>query len=74
MQNNTPAEDDEACAKLTIPYDYGDAPDPSFPTLSAKNGARHQLSTDVYLGKCVDGDTGSLQGAATADDQDAGSG
>ena len=73
MQNNTPAEDDEACAKLTIPYDYGDAPDPSFPTLSAKNGARHQLSTDVYLGKCVDGDTGSLQGAATADDQDAGS-
>lgn len=72
MVDNTPAEDDESCAKVMIPFDYGDAPDPYYQTLETNNGARHQLGTNVYLGSCVDGDTGLLQGLATADDEDAG--
>ncbi len=64
----------ESCAKqLTIPFDYGDAPDPSFNTLDANGGASHQLGTTVFLGKCVDGDTGLLQGGSLADDADKGS-
>jgi len=34
--------------------DYGDAPDPSYPTLLAGNGARHIAPTDLYLGSSVD--------------------
>ncbi|WP_298609487.1 IPTL-CTERM sorting domain-containing protein [uncultured Thiothrix sp.] len=70
----TPVEDDEACIKLLIPFDYGDAPDPLYPSLNANNGARHQLGTGVFLGSCVDSDTGvaagggALGGMATQDD------
>lgn len=70
MSGMTVAEDDESCVKVTIPFDYGDAPDPSYQTMSASDGARHQLGTDVYLGQCVDADNGTLQGLATADDED----
>ncbi|WP_308873911.1 hypothetical protein [Thiothrix subterranea] len=52
----------ESCAAVSIPFDYGDATDPTFPVLLTSNGARHQLGTPVYLGKCVDGDSGLLQG------------
>lgn len=69
---DTNASNNESCAALTIPFDYGDAPDPSFVTLSASEGARHQLGTGVYLGKCVDADSGLLQGSASADDGDEG--
>ena len=67
-------EDDESCARVTkvIPYDYGDAPDPTYPTTEPSTGAKHLLGGDVYLGSCVDSDTGSTQGDATADDQNAG--
>jgi hypothetical protein len=67
------ATNNESCAKLLIPFDFGDAPDPSFQTLDASGGARHQLGTDVFLGKCIDADTGLLQGTASADDADKGS-
>ncbi len=73
MVGPTVVEDDESCVTVTIPFDYGDAPDPSYQTLNASGGARHQLGTDVFLGQCVDGDSGVLQGAASADDEDAGS-
>ncbi|MEB4593383.1 GEVED domain-containing protein, partial [Candidatus Thiothrix sp. Deng01] len=73
MVGMNPVEDDESCAKVMIPLDYGDAPDPSYQTLDAGGGARHQLGTDVFLGKCVDADSGLLQGQATADDTDTGS-
>lgn len=70
----TPVEDDEACIKLLLPFDYGDAPDPLYPSLSTSNGARHQLGTGVFLGSCVDSDPGvmasggALGGMATKDD------
>lgn len=70
----TPIEDDESCAKLLVPFDYGDAPDPTYPSLTASNGARHQLGTGVFLGNCVDSDPGvmaggvALAGMATKDD------
>lgn len=69
-----PVEDDESCIKLLIPFDYGDAPDTPYPSLTASNGARHQLGTGVFLGSCVDSDPGfmaaggALVGMATKDD------
>ncbi len=64
---------DKSCAKLMIPFDFGDAPDPTFPSLRLRDGARHQLGTGLFLGKCVDADPGEvvgdiLGGAATKDD------
>ena len=34
--------------------DWGDAPDQPYPTLSANNGARHEIDADVFLGYTVD--------------------
>jgi hypothetical protein len=34
-------------------FDWGDAPDPTYPTLSASNGARHDES-DLFLGAKID--------------------
>lgn len=53
--------------------DFGDAPDPSFPTLFASNGARHVLGSGVYLGLCVDSELDG-QPAAGADGDDLGAG
>jgi hypothetical protein len=51
--------------------DYGDAPDPSYPTLSASNGACHGLGSGVYLGTAVDQDSdGQPDSSATGDDTD----
>ncbi len=53
---------------LCIEQDYGDAPDPTYPTLQASNGARHSLS-DLYLGASVDSETdGQPDANATGDD------
>lgn len=35
--------------------DFGDAPDPTYPTLSASNGAYHSLINGLMLGTTVDG-------------------
>ena len=40
-------------------FDYGDAPDPSYPMLLASTGASHALGSDVYLGACVDAEDDS---------------
>ncbi len=58
------------CAILWLPvagysgeepqYDYGDAPDPTYPTLLSSGGASHQLGTDVYLGASVDGEADGM--------------
>ncbi len=42
-------------AQLTVhEADFGDAPDPTFPTLLANDGARHLLVPGIYLGTTVD--------------------
>jgi len=52
--------------------DFGDAPDPTFPTLFASDGARHVLGGALYMGAAVDADAdGQPSGNATGDDTDA---
>ncbi len=51
--------------------DYGDAPDPSYPTFLVNNGARHQIDPDVYLGLKIDYDSdGQPNSGANGDDND----
>lgn len=54
-----------------VGVDFGDAPDPTYPTLLASNGARHSVdpSQPLFLGTCVDteGD-GAPNAGATGDD------
>ena len=47
-----------------VDLDYGDAPDPTYPTLRANNGARHGLGSDLFLGAGV---SSELEGQTTAD-------
>ena len=50
--------------------DFGDAPDPSYPTLLARNGARHaQVAGGPFMGRLVDAEPDSQPDvAATGDD------
>lgn len=49
-----------------IVYDYGDAPDPTYPTLKANNGARHGQLSARKLGATADDETDG-QPTANAD-------
>ncbi|OQB28039.1 MAG: Serine-aspartate repeat-containing protein D precursor [Chloroflexi bacterium ADurb.Bin180] len=52
-----------------VQYDWGDLPDPTFPTLAASNGPHHQIVSGVYLGAGVDGEgNGQPNATATGDD------
>jgi len=58
-----------APAVLTLNRDYGDAPDPSYPSYLSNNGARHIYVPGYYLGSAVDGETnGQPNISATGDD------
>ena len=37
-----------------IEFDFGDAPEPSFPTTLKNNGARHRIVKGVFLGSLID--------------------
>jgi hypothetical protein len=51
--------------------DYGDAPDPTYPTLLASDGARHTVVPGVHLGSGVDVEAdGQPDATATGDDND----
>ncbi len=51
--------------------DFGDAPDPTYPTLLASDGARHTVVPGVYLGSRVDVEAdGQPDATATGDDND----
>ena len=51
------------------PQDYGDAPDPTYPTLSASNGAHHTIVAGIRMGAAVDSEqNGQPNTAATGDD------
>lgn len=49
--------------------DFGDAPDPSYPTLLANNGARHMIVPGIYMGALIDAEPdGQPNPNATGDD------
>jgi hypothetical protein len=49
--------------------DYGDAPDPTYPTLAARGGAVHRIIPGQYLGTGIDGDPdGQPESQARGDD------
>ncbi|MHC4647555.1 MAG: DUF7901 domain-containing protein [Planctomycetota bacterium] len=51
--------------------DYGDAPDPTYETWLANDGARHVIAARIYLGSGVDADPdGQPDATATGDDFD----
>jgi subtilisin-like proprotein convertase family protein len=52
-------------------WDFGDAPEPNYPTRLANNGARHEVSDVYYLGGAPDADPDG-QSDATASGDDAG--
>lgn len=64
----------EFSASHTIPLlarDWGDAPDPDFPTLSVNNGAVHDIVARFFLGATIDAeDDGQQTAAADGDDFD----
>ncbi|MEQ8787044.1 MAG: GEVED domain-containing protein [Pirellulaceae bacterium] len=52
-------------------WDYGDAPDPTYPTRSAGNGASHITGGPLFLGSGVDAEAdGQPNADATGDDAD----
>ena len=52
-------------------FDFGDAPDPTYPTLLASNGARHVIDGITYLGSSIDAeDDGQPDPNALGDDND----
>ena len=58
----------ESSLQGELDQDYGDAPDPGYPTLAASNGARHLIG-NLYLGAGVDADSdGQPNATATGDD------
>jgi len=70
-----PGKDNEfGSGRLLLPggtHDFGDAPDPTYPTLLASNGARHTVVPGFYLGSDVDVEfDGQPNTAATGDDMD----
>ncbi|MBU1949202.1 MAG: hypothetical protein KJ927_10855 [Candidatus Eisenbacteria bacterium] len=49
--------------------DFGDAPDPAYPTLSASGGANHLISPNIFLGALIDAEPdGQPDPAALGDD------
>ncbi|MCX6270088.1 MAG: GEVED domain-containing protein [Bacteroidetes bacterium] len=55
----------------TTEYDFGDAPDPGYPTLTASNGARHDIST-LHLGNFIDYETEGMQDSLALGDNNNG--
>ena len=70
--NGTPNLDDFETITITVNednLDFGDAPDPTYPTLLASDGARHSYDPDTFLGFGVDLEPdGQPDGAAQGDD------
>jgi hypothetical protein len=66
-------EDYEILINEAIQYefDFGDAPDPTYPTLLANNGAHHFIDPTIFLGSSIDGDPdGQSDPSALGDDND----
>ena len=61
---------DDCRRSAVLAWDFGDAPEPTYPTLLASNGARHKIVPGLYLGRQVDGEPdGQSNATATGDDK-----
>ncbi|MBN2355312.1 T9SS type A sorting domain-containing protein [candidate division KSB1 bacterium] len=60
-------DDDTSHYFAEFKYDFGDAPDPTYPTLLSSNGARHLIS-QLYLGNTIDAEPNGLPHAALLGD------
>jgi len=58
MSEGEPVEDD----------DFGDAPDPTYPTLLKNDGARHLIVRGIHLGRLIDGEPDGQPDATAAGD------
>lgn len=56
----------------TLKIDYGDAPDPTYPTLSTNNGAFHFVNPDIYLGNLIDSENDGIPDGLSLGDDNAG--
>ena len=55
-----------------FPFDYGDAPDPTYATLLANDGARHVVGSTLFLGAGVDPEADGQPNATASGDDVAG--
>jgi len=53
---------------VCINWDFGDAPDPAYPTVQKHDGARHIVTSDCYLGSLIDAEENGQPDAAAAGD------
>lgn len=60
---NQPSGETSFTIELGVGFDFGDAPDPSYPTIFDSNGARHILSESLFLGVAVDVEEDGLTSA-----------
>jgi len=66
-------EDAKNMTVKVVEMDFGDAPDPTYPTRLASDGARHVIVSGMHLGSFVDPDSdGQPDANALGDDHDAG--
>jgi hypothetical protein len=64
-------EVEDYLVRVGSPLDFGDALDPTYPTLAVNSGASHVLGSGVYLGSCVDAEPdGQPTESADGDDID----
>ncbi|MBM4461658.1 MAG: hypothetical protein FJ011_28525, partial [Chloroflexi bacterium] len=62
-------EVEDYAVTIAEPLDFGDAPDPTYPTLLASNAARHVIVPGFFLGATVDAElNGQPNASATGDD------
>ena len=54
-----------------LAFDFGDAPDPTYPTLSASDGAGHVVGGGLYLGALIDAEADGQQNGGARDATDA---
>ncbi|MCP4709389.1 MAG: T9SS type A sorting domain-containing protein [Planctomycetes bacterium] len=64
-------DDGHSAYPLVEIFDWGDAPDPFYPTLAANNGANHAIVPGFFLGLAIDAEPdGQPDGQASGDDND----
>lgn len=69
LESNGEVEDYEV--RLEV-FDFGDAPDPAYPTRLASDGARHRMPSAYWLGAAAPDDEPDGQPTAAADGDDVG--